>query len=331
METPKSTPKKILWAVDPFSGNRTVQRATLQAIKTLTKSQNTEIFPVYVLTAGFFEPLMPLLLGSKRNIQVSGQSEIERISAGLKLKGMQPLKIIVEPSFSKRKGCQTLVDHARKIKADLIALGTHSKTGPQRWVMGSFAETLALLCDLPFLVVNPSWKRAKTFDRILFPTDFSPESHAAFKRVMELAHQLDAKIILYHQFRADLTPGLIYVLESYTAYEPNYDKDLARSRAEIEKWLQEAREEGLQVEGILDSKATGSAAQSILKQARKGVALIAMGARSGPISASLLGSTTRDIMRRSPYPVWIIHPKVPVVSITQADVEADLYRKEAYS
>jgi nucleotide-binding universal stress UspA family protein len=48
---------------------------------------------------------------------------------------------------------QVLVDHAKKVGADLIVVGTHGRTGVQHAVLGSVAERVVQRASCPVLVV----------------------------------------------------------------------------------------------------------------------------------------------------------------------------------
>ena len=39
--------------------------------------------------------------------------------------------------------------------------------------------------------------------------------------------------------------------------------------------------------------------------------MIAIASHSGPVQAAFLGSTTRKVVRASPFPVWVLHPRAP--------------------
>jgi len=48
----------------------------------------------------------------------------------------------------------TLADHARRVSAALVVVGSHGRRGLERWVLGSTAESLAHVSTTPFLVVR---------------------------------------------------------------------------------------------------------------------------------------------------------------------------------
>jgi nucleotide-binding universal stress UspA family protein len=48
---------------------------------------------------------------------------------------------------------EAILDAAERNKADLIALSTHGRSGPERWIMGSVADAVVRHADLPCLVL----------------------------------------------------------------------------------------------------------------------------------------------------------------------------------
>lgn len=95
---------------------------------------------------------------------------------------------------------EELVRAADDLDADLVVLGTRGRTGVDRMVWGSVAETVLHRSRRPVVVVrdpqpNPGRRR---FRQILHPTDFSPLSRPALRVAIELAHAHRAPLRLLH-------------------------------------------------------------------------------------------------------------------------------------
>jgi hypothetical protein len=71
----------------------------------------------------------------------------------------------------------------------------------------------------------------------------------------------------------------------------------------------------------VDRRWFGNVADAVVRLARKQGAVIALASRSGAVSATLLGSTARQVLRASSQPVWILHP-VPTDAPARADGHA---------
>jgi nucleotide-binding universal stress UspA family protein len=85
---------------------------------------------------------------------------------------------------------------------DLIVLGTHGRTGAQKLILGSVAEEIFRRSKVPVLTIGP-WSRkglhnAAKFQRVLYATDFTPESLAAAPYAISLAQENQARLVLLY-------------------------------------------------------------------------------------------------------------------------------------
>lgn len=96
--------------------------------------------------------------------------------------------------------------------ADLIVLGTHGRTGAQRFLLGSVAEQIFRRSLCPVLTVGPAVRTSShhggRFHRILFATDYSPASIAAAPYAVSVAENNEARLVLLHVAPA-IEPGKI--------------------------------------------------------------------------------------------------------------------------
>lgn len=302
---------KIVWAVDPFVEDKSQQRAAAWALRSLTKSLKAEIEPVYSL--GAYPARVPFESPKDliEYVQAKAQDEFEEILRRVKLPGLKPITVLANSAGSRRETVDQLVDHAREVGAEMIVASTRARKGPQRWMTGSFAESLMLHSDVPLFLVNPQWEHPTDLKHILFPTDFSDESKEAFSKVVKLAEEIGGRITIHHKISFDLNPGLEIALAAYPPFLPippeTFDEEVRKKKTEALRWADFARAEGVLADVFVDGRVTGTPADSILRFAKKKAGLIAMAARSGPVAAVLLGSTTRQVVRSSPVPVWIVH------------------------
>ena len=52
-----------------------------------------------------------------------------------------------------------IIEFAREKKADLIAMSTHGRTGPSRWLLGSVSDRVVRGAGMPVLMVRPVAKK----------------------------------------------------------------------------------------------------------------------------------------------------------------------------
>jgi nucleotide-binding universal stress UspA family protein len=99
----------------------------------------------------------------------------------------------------------SLVDHARRIGADLIALSPHGEGGTSRFVFGSVAGQLAGGAACPVLVAPPTQESAQQRggrDRVMVALDGSQQSESVVPFAMELARHLRSTLLLLHVVEA---------------------------------------------------------------------------------------------------------------------------------
>jgi nucleotide-binding universal stress UspA family protein len=83
--------------------------------------------------------------------------------------------------------------HADDVDADLVAIGTHGRSGIERLILGSVTERLLRTADLPLLTVSEI-KGTHKVDDILVPTDGSSGSDRALTHACSLARRYDATV-----------------------------------------------------------------------------------------------------------------------------------------
>jgi nucleotide-binding universal stress UspA family protein len=143
--------RKILVPIDSSS---TAALGLREAIR-LAKNQNAALRVIHVVdrTAiiGVAEAGMnprPVLAKLAR----SGRAVLEAARRSAKKLGVEAEVVLREP-LSKRVADEVLSE-AKKWRADLIVMGTHGRRGLRRLVLGSDAEQIVRLAEVPVLLVH---------------------------------------------------------------------------------------------------------------------------------------------------------------------------------
>jgi nucleotide-binding universal stress UspA family protein len=144
--------KRILVPVD---GSRTSGLGLEQAIR-LAKDQRAVLYLLHVIDERVIT----------QNLE-GGAAEIDRLFDSLRASGKQILAnaeaqarkkrvrvkaVLVENII--RSVADVIVGQAKKVRADLIVLGTHGRRGVSRLVMGSDAEGVVRTTSVPVLLVR---------------------------------------------------------------------------------------------------------------------------------------------------------------------------------
>jgi nucleotide-binding universal stress UspA family protein len=185
--------ERIMLATD-FSPTASIAQAFAVGLA-LHDSSSLELTTVIDLSVAL--PCMDVLseLGLEA-LRRSGADELRRTAediVGVKvtrtlIEGFQPASLIVEEAI--HSNC------------DLIVLGTASKHGLKKLVLGSTAEDVIRTAPCPILTVGPHVPRPSTwplyFERIVYATDFSQPAAKAANLAIALSQTSGAKIYLCH-------------------------------------------------------------------------------------------------------------------------------------
>jgi len=185
---------------------------------------------------------------------------------------------------------EQVIHTAQKIRADLIILGSHSKTKIEDYYLGSTVNNIAQKSGLPILVIKNSVQGI--YKNILAPTDFSSSSkksvlfsQIAFKsspiELVNVYDELDDMTIEFSQLNTELLGSPLVNI---------FKKEVGITRVEM-------------------IKNPSSINTSLLKYIKtKKSDLIVLGSRGSDIAGSFLGSTTAYLLRNSQSDVLIYIP-----------------------
>ncbi|HWF90644.1 MAG TPA: universal stress protein [Terriglobales bacterium] len=186
--------KRILCPTD-FSP---VSLAALPVASTLAEEYGAEVFLTHICspvpyTAGSPEMLEAL----ERREENEAWEKLRNILVGNDLRNVPASSLV-------RWGGP--VDEVNRLvrddKVDMIVTSTHGRTGWKHLLMGSVAEELLRTVPCPVITVGPKLQRrfakAASIKNIVYATDLSEESKAAFPYVASMATRYRAALTLLH-------------------------------------------------------------------------------------------------------------------------------------
>lgn len=101
--------------------------------------------------------------------------------------------IIVKTYITKGRTDSEIVDFAKTRKMQLIVMGTHGASGYKEVVVGSNADRIVSLSEVPVLTMQTNTDKLK-LKNILLPIDNSMHSEEKVNMAMEFASMFGAKI-----------------------------------------------------------------------------------------------------------------------------------------
>ena len=184
----------------------------------------------------------------------------------------------------------TIVAWGRELDYDLIVMGTHGRTGMERLLLGSVAESVIRASPVPVLVVRRPLGRVRV---VLAPVNFQPYSQDGLIRAAEVASVLGARLQVLHAVDAP-----IYGAEALKG--PRHL--LADAVNKIPESLRKACKPKTRI-------AFGAPAEQIAAAGRLADLVVVAAHRKGFLNETLLGTTCERLVRHCPAPVLALPPR----------------------
>lgn len=199
-----------------------------------------------------------------------------------------------------------IIRHARDLDADMIVMGTHGRSGFDRFTLGSVTEKVLRKASCPVLTLPPGAARvveAVEYRHILWPTDFSQPSERALELAVSLAARANGVILGLHVVETLGTDPLPADSPEYITAFRQYQRDSAK--AALHDLVRQHEAAGCRID---ETVVLGKPYQEILRvAAERNADVIVIGVRGrGSIDLTLFGSTTNQVVRRATCPVMTL-------------------------
>lgn len=277
----------------PLDGSPLADRILTQ-VRRLLLRKDAEVVLLGVVDPGAPDPILDLPERLRR-----ARDHLEGVRDGLVDQGA-----VVTVEAVAGDPARTIVERARRMDAELVAMSTHGRSGLSRLLRGSVAEAVVRASASPVLLANPRALDAAAeprLGRILVPLDGSEVSLGILPAVEALARLHEAEVLLLRvewQVPIDIYPGTV-------ALRPP-----GEVAALLEPHRRRLEERGLRARSLVTY---GPEAAEILDAAeRERVDLIAMSThgRSG-VSRWLLGSVAEAVLRHCARPLLLVRRVAP--------------------
>ena len=111
--------------------------------------------------------------------------------------------ITIEAVVREGNSAAEILEQAASMKADLLVIGTHGRSGFERLLLGSVAEKVLRKASCPVMTVprrHPDAVPAGPvlYKRILCPVDYSESSLQALKYAISMAQEADGQLAVLH-------------------------------------------------------------------------------------------------------------------------------------
>jgi len=127
-------------------GSESVERAVTYAVD-LARRFDAELHALFVL--------------DERAVDDAPENLQADLHAAMEERGDRALEAVadaagegVTPAIREGRPAETIIEYARDVDADLVALGTRGRHGEGRFILGSVAESVVRSCPVPVLTVR---------------------------------------------------------------------------------------------------------------------------------------------------------------------------------
>lgn len=201
-----------------------------------------------------------------------------------------------------------ILARARAWPADLVVMGTHGRSGFERWVLGSVTERVLRNAPCPVLTVPPVAPAPPAagppFRRVVCAVDFSVPSLAALRQAQEMVKEEGVALTIVHVLEWPVEDEPVARMAGFDV--PEYRRYLEKDARERLRGLVS---DDARARGVEERIAGGRPWREILRLAEESRAdLIVMGVRGrSAVDLALFGSTTHHVVRGASCPVLVVH------------------------
>ena len=208
-----------------------------------------------------------------------------------------PKDLVQPPIIELGTAAQSIIEASKNY--DMVIMGTHGRTGFQRFILGSVAEKVIRGTDKPVLLVE-QFSKMFPIKKIMVTTDFSANSFKIFPLVVDLVKKTNAEVELVHVMSKEHFDDISHI------------DDLVKTR---KGWMDDLEEtffltisENLSKEVIVSSKSVQEAIFELNFSRKYNMILMATLGKS-TLKHIVMGSTTASVARSVETAVMVLNPK----------------------
>ncbi|MDS0292820.1 universal stress protein [Halogeometricum luteum] len=132
----------------PTDGSHATERAVENAVD-LAKQYGATIHALYVVDSGTYASLEAGTDIVVESLETEGKEAVEHVVQTAERAGVE-----TTTSVESGSAYETILDYAEANDCDLIVMGTHGRSGLDRYLLGSVTEKVVRRSDVPVLTVR---------------------------------------------------------------------------------------------------------------------------------------------------------------------------------
>ncbi|HVJ64340.1 MAG TPA: universal stress protein [Bdellovibrionota bacterium] len=304
--------RSILWAINPYQNDPKLWKRAKDLATLTSRKMHLRLQPAYVTDRGLLPPMKAFDTQEIQKLIRKSERRLIRKLKPMPQRTLSPPTVFFSRDYDNKSESELLVRYAQKLGSPLMIGTTNARQGFERFMQGSFAESLVSQAKVPVILANAKCKPIKAIRNITFATDFSKLSRRALKKLCELAKATGATVRIVFALPdpyswSDPSAPLMPIAAEYFQ-GMDFKKEKRKFLAAGARLIHFAKTQGVKATFELMERSAGAVYRSVLEKSLADRAdLIAVAARSTPSDSSLFGSTAQDIIRHSQVPVWVYH------------------------
>jgi nucleotide-binding universal stress UspA family protein len=286
-------PEAQIKALVPLDGSSQAERA-LEYVKALSV-----VGAVHVKLLAVVDELEEVVYVGERQERLERQRHLMASYLNERVARLDSGLASVESVVIQGLPARTILEEAERWRANLIVISSHSRSGIQRWRLGSVADKVVRGAPCDVLVVGGAAEPADGISSVLVPLDGSPLAERALPMAVRLATALGSQL---HVARVVTPPIVGQDVTGFTYTTPDLI-DALMEGAESYVTNVKAKTNAAEAATLF-----GGAAESLLDYiTSKNIRLVVMTSHGrGGVLRAALGSVT-DRLLGGPAPVLVVH------------------------
>lgn len=300
---------RIRWAMDPYTEKTDNWRQCREILHIIEKKSDCEIIPTYSVGHRVSQWVGKFTDAGSKGLKATTESLMLDRLAELELPHLCGPEVLEAEGYSPGAEVASFLNTAEKDGTDLIVVNTYSRNRMEKFFMGSFTETLLLKSKIPVLIVPPHSKSLEKLEKMFYPTDLSEESFEIFKSFLGSPVNFSSSVSLYHRvFEASdiLAQSANFGLGGgWMTIEPFIGEEVLAQGKLADQWKAYAVRKGFSCDVKVEHNPDYLPEVIIQRALEQNSDIIALPTTAGKLDAVLLGSTARQVARRSEIPVMV--------------------------
>lgn len=296
-----SEPFSALWAIDPHELSIRPSAGSLAEMKHLLGDSFTQLHPIYIC-------------GDESKILEEAKLQMHKFLQTLNLGHTGQPEVYRASSSKRTEWVQKVLSLAHDEQDKIILVTSHGRSLVGTLFLGSFAKEILQRSDIPILFLSSRPFTQKSGHKVLFATDLSQSSKAAFLRFLDFVKGKTSEVILCHIVKLPLSPSVekvakIEKLMSLPDYFVEYQKEWAR--VEIEEFLAKLGQNNFKFKLIsIVEESRDTIAHAIEEVVhREGVKLVGVASHDRSSEKFRWGSVALELLPKQDFNLWVCGPK----------------------